>query len=228
MVGPSEKRRPFVTARDRARRSALERIFVEFEKKRLAAALALQARIIDVDVPLPPTPEDLYSLIQGRLAIAQRRGVLTNSLEELRNVFLESHPAKKATGRSVSTIIGGEKDFERDKTKIHFARSDGAWFDFAITVSHVGTGQIRLESYNFEVRFPEDVDPGYVRFDLNTERHDNAKHGARSHLHPGCDDWSVPAPIMSPLEVLDVLLFGMRPRTGRRLRRKGARRRTEP
>ncbi len=41
--------------------------------------------------------------------------------------------------------------------------------------------------------------------------------GLRSHVHPNLDDegFSVPTPIMQPLEVLDVLLFGLLPGVGK-------------
>ncbi|HEX2691333.1 MAG TPA: hypothetical protein VHN14_32190 [Kofleriaceae bacterium] len=126
--------------------------------------------------------------------------------------------AIKATpGESKRILItGGEKDYRRDKSRKHFAVEGGAWFDFAITVEMSDAG-LSLYSYNFEIRFGAKLSPAFLRFDLNSPVHDNAALGFRSHLHPGTDDWSVPAAILTPIELIDLFTYGIfeRRRRGR-------------
>jgi hypothetical protein len=59
---------------------------------------------------------------------------------------------------------------------------------------------------------PEDeVSPSFVRFDLNKPGHDNAVVGERCHMHVGSDRYSAPAPLMTPLDILDLFIHGLRP-----------------
>jgi hypothetical protein len=60
--------------------------------------------------------------------------------------------------------------------------------------------------------FHADAKPAFVRFDLNPKDHHNEDEGLRSHVHPGSDDFSAPAPLMSPIELLDVLVYNLRVR----------------
>lgn len=98
-------------------------------------------------------------------------------------------------------IFGGEKNQGREKSLPHFERNDGAWFDFSITVREVGA-HLELLSYNFEIRFAPGMGSPFLRFDLNLPDHRNQERELRCHLHPGSDDILVPAPLMSPSEVL--------------------------
>jgi hypothetical protein len=96
-------------------------------------------------------------------------------------------------------------------------RDDGAWLHFTITVLKA-SDTLAIRAYDFELVFPEDMVlpkgrmPLFYRIDLNTERHPNAARELRSHCHPGHDDLQAPAPVMSPDEILDLLIWGMRPR----------------
>ena len=56
----------------------------------------------------------------------------------------------------------------------------------------------------------------FVRFDLNGPEHDNEQHGMRSHMHINSDDdgMSVPAAVMTPFELLGIMVHGLT-RTGR-------------
>jgi hypothetical protein len=98
-------------------------------------------------------------------------------------------------------IVGGVKNQERDRNAPHFERDDGAWFDFSITVREA---QRRLEllAYDFEIRFEPGMGSPFLRFDLNLPDHRNQTRDLRCHLHPGCDDILVPAPMMTPIELL--------------------------
>jgi hypothetical protein len=102
------------------------------------------------------------------------------------------------------------RNFNRDRSLPHFTRSDGAWFDFAVTL-RAGS----VVSYSFELRFDGGA-PGWVRFDLNPPGHDNDEQGLRSHVHLGSDDdgMSIPYPQQDPVTVLELLLYRVR-RTGR-------------
>lgn len=74
--------------------------------------------------------------------------------------------------------------------------------------------------YDFELRFPGLQPPTWIRLDLNLPGHDNDEDGLRSHLHPGNEDLQAPAPMLSPLELLDLFLHGFRGRD--KPRRKGS------
>src|ERR1700735_1494813 len=118
MARSSWKRRPCLTHKDRLRRQAIKRRGEEIEAERRISALALQARIVGAIAPLPDTPGDLLAGIQGRLANAQSRGILTNSPQEVLNVYLHQNPPKSSDGPTINLIVGGEKDFGRDKTVV--------------------------------------------------------------------------------------------------------------
>jgi hypothetical protein len=66
--------------------------------------------------------------------------------------------------------------------------------------------------------FPDGHQPSFVRYDLNERGHENDNRWIRCHLHPGNDDLMIPAPVMSPEELLDVLLRRLQPRDASRPR----------
>lgn len=84
-----------------------------------------------------------------------------------------------------------------------------AWFHFTLTVAPRHGQQLDLVAYDFELVFPDGSHPLFIRFDLNPPEHHNEDEGLRSHVHPGTDDFSAPSPLMSPLEILDVLLHDL-------------------
>lgn len=175
------------------------------EEDRVQRSRALQARLCGLLPPLPASADDLFSALRKSLRDASDEGRLSTKPHEIFKLLKLS-----STGKGETAILGGEKNFQRTRDKAHFARADGAWFDFTITVAHAGRDKsLILVAYDFEIRFPEHVKPTFVRFDLNQPGHDNETLGLRSHLHPGSDDLSVPSPLMSPLEILDVILHGL-------------------
>lgn len=112
-------------------------------------------------------------------------------------------------------IYGGEKDFKRTGNRPHFVRHDGAWFTFTLTVRAHRGQPLELIAYDFELCYPHDLlssihGPRFIRFDLNPPWHDNDPRALRCHMHPGHDDLLAPAPLMSPLELLDLLVTGLR------------------
>lgn len=111
--------------------------------------------------------------------------------------------------------IGAVRNFDRDRALPHLTRPDDAWFDFQLLCRSRGCAT-EILAYDWEIRFDNRSPVSFVRFDLNPPAHDNEADGLRSHLHLSSDDdgHSVPAPIMTPFEVLDLFLFGLQ-RTGR-------------
>jgi hypothetical protein len=113
--------------------------------------------------------------------------------------------------------VGDVRNFHRDPSLPHFRRTvDQAWFDFQLLLEERARS-VEILAYDFELRLPGgDSKSSFVRFDLNPEDHDNEADGLRSHMHVSSDDdgMSVPAPVMSPYELLDVMVHGLVP-TGR-------------
>lgn len=159
--------------------------------------------------------DELFNNIRKHLLDASDEGILASSVSDIL-ALLRKDKDKKAHPKGEASILGGPTNFKRDPQSPAFERDDGARFDFAITVRWE-TCELKLLAYHFEIRFPEGS-PGFVRFDLNTPGHPNEDLGIRSHIHPGHDDLQVPAPLMHPIEVLDVLVYGLRRREGRKAR----------
>ena len=116
-------------------------------------------------------------------------------------------------------LVGGQKNFKRLKPMAELLTTDGGWISFAATLQPV-EGGLALLAYDFERFFP-DGHVEFIRFDLNFVGHPNQALGLRSHVHPGDDDWMLPAPILAPHELLDVMLARFGPRGERSERSKG-------
>jgi hypothetical protein len=98
---------------------------------------------------------------------------------------------------------GGVKNTDRTKEIPHFSRHDGFWFDFSIMVDQT-LKPAEVIGFNFELRFPESLieakqAPQFIRFDFNPPGHSN---DIRLHMHPGTEDFMIPSPPMTPLEIL--------------------------
>jgi hypothetical protein len=158
---------------------------------------SLQASPLEV-----ASAKELRTQIFQALNQAQNQGFLTTKLFEIQKLL-------KMTSQSQQQIeiLGAQKNFKRSKDVPHFTKNDGCWFDFAITVSEVRE-PAEIIGFDFEIRFPEALPVQFVRFDLNLPGHDNQTDGLRFHLHPGCDDFMVHSPPMSPLEILHLFLYG--------------------
>ncbi|WP_437475639.1 hypothetical protein WME75_23760 [Sorangium sp. So ce1014] len=111
--------------------------------------------------------------------------------------------------------VGTVRNFNRTRDLPHFTRRDGGWFDFQLQVN----GQAEIIAYDFELRLPTDSGFDFLRFDLNPHGRGQDDDGLRSHLHLNSDDdgLAAPAPVMSPFEILDLFLHGLR--RGERVRR---------
>lgn len=112
--------------------------------------------------------------------------------------------------------VGRGANFKNLHGRPRLTRKDQAWFDFGITLKVTGK-VLELYAYRFAIRFSAEAPVSQVRIDLNGPGHANSDFGLRSHIHLNVDDegFSVPSPIMTHLEVLDVLLFRLRPGVGR-------------
>ena len=115
-------------------------------------------------------------------------------------------------GGKFGVTIGDTRNFRRDLSLPHLTRShDGSWFDFQLLLSEEA-GVTEVISYDFELRLIDVPGIEFVRFDLNPPDGRASGELLRSHLHLSSDDdgLSVPAPILSPFEALDLFLHGLR------------------
>lgn len=166
---------------------------------------ALQRRILASPAPLPPGAKALFKEMLNVLREAADEGKLRTSVSDILKLL-----QKDDENDGKSLIVGGFKDFDRSGDKPRFVRDDGASFHFTLTVAERQKSAMDLIAYDFELYFPPDHEPAFVRFDLNPPGHDNEARGLRSHVHPGSDDFSAPAPLMSPLELLEIMIYGLR------------------
>jgi hypothetical protein len=111
-------------------------------------------------------------------------------------------------GKEIFEILGGQRNFKRLREIPHFERHDGCWFDFAILIDQ-NPKPAQIIGFNFEIRFPENYSTKFLRFDLNLPGHNNEDRGIRFHVHPGTDDFMFHSPPMSPLEILNLFLYGL-------------------
>lgn len=175
--------------------------------------LHVQERICGTPPILPDTEDELLSALRKMLRGASDEGILANQPHEVFKFVKKTPPPPDASGMpGAVAIVGGEKNQHRSKDLQHFLRDDGAWFDFSITVARRRGGPLELLAYDFELRFPGPRPPAWIRIDLNLPGTDNDQDGLRSHLHPGNDDLQAPAPLLSPLELLDQFIHGFRGR----------------
>ncbi len=160
---------------------------------------------------LPDEPHELWRELRGQLWDASDRDLLDMKPKEIADILKLSNSPLGRQPEYVA-ICGGEKDQKRTGKLPCFRRHDGAWFVFTITVRRRHKQPLELYAYDFELCFPEHGDqeeprsPRFVRFDLNDPKHDNKAKGLRCHVHPGHDDLIAPAPVLSPVELLDLFL----------------------
>jgi len=170
---------------------------------------------------LPSSARDLTRALRALLLGAHDTGELSSPPKEIHATLKmirepPSSLADKLKARSMHQgaccIEGGDPDRSRDPDGRHLRRSDGAWFDFSITVREIAA-QIEVLTYRFEIRFPPGIGAPFMRFDHNLPEVNAGKpaNEPRSHLHPGHDDLRVPTPQMSPEEVTRILLYELRP-----------------
>lgn len=180
---------------------------------------SLQARLAQASHPVfvsSGSSDDLFARIRHYLNRASDQKLIDDSPREIRVKLVISDPAPEVPGATHSIGIAGPRNFRRDLSLPHFTRhADKARLDFQLSTREAG-GQVEILAYAFELVLPEEAPFPFVRFDLNHDQHENARLGLRSHLHLGTDDdgYSVPGPMLSPFEVLDIVLHRVRA-TGR-------------
>lgn len=179
-------------------------------------ARRLQERICGADLPLPATAKQLRQEISAYLLSASDEKELKSPPQQVLKL-LKLTPSKD--GQSQTHVITGgmvekAKDFRRERTKAElFERRDGALISFSLTLQEASEGKLTLIAYDFEIRFHgEGMVPGFLRFDLNPPKHNNDDIGMRSHFHPGSDDLQAHAPLMAPVELLELFIYKLRPR----------------
>lgn len=196
-------------------------------------AAATQSWLCGRPLDLASSPDQLMSKLRVHLLTAKKHKLLKNSRDEITNDLIkkddpittkqyerlhlqtDAHPPKQ-----LISIVGGEKDFKRTKQGLCFEREDGAWFDFALTLYRDEQQKLTLLAYDFEIRFrdPADADKlSFIRLDLNPPANRRVD-GMRCHLHSNVDDegLAVPAPLMTPIEILDLFIYGLRLRRAAR------------
>lgn len=186
----------------------------------------LQAHVLSRPLELPARAKELGRQLRNTLRSASDGQLLRTSPSEifkLIEVLPEPPPGivEQLRERELHTgaycIVGGDKNFKRDRNLRHFARNDDAWFDFTVTVRE-GSEQLELLAYDFEIRFPHGSGTPFLRFDLNLPSHRNEDRELRSHMHPGSDDVIVPAPMMTPVELIELFVHALRCPTDRKQR----------
>lgn len=167
--------------------------------------IALQHRIMTAGASLLEGPNDLFRTVRTYLIRACDDGALRTKPGDIYRLLKLA--ASPFGDRDQKAILGGEKDLKRRGGLPCFVRHDGATFDFVITVTRRSGEPMVLFAYDFELRFPSGLEPRFVRFDLNEAGHENEQQGLRCHMHPGHDDLQVPAPLLHPIELLDLLIY---------------------
>lgn len=181
----------------------------------------LQNRIMDAEVSFAGKPvADVWRAIKKALSESYDEGLLANAPHEIHQFVPE--PRKDEVNQNLVILEGGlvegKKPFARLPEQARLKRDDDAWLHFtmrfrcATSGKRAGKAIEEVWAYDFELVFPEGHDPKFVRFDLNEPGHENANREIRCHLHPGNDDLLLPAPLMSPEELLDVLVRRLRAR----------------
>jgi hypothetical protein len=89
--------------------------------------------------------------------------------------------------------------------------ADDARFNFTVVARYAKAADPELIAYHFNLAFPGNHAPGFVRFDCNEAHFADAFRDAslsplRCHMHPGHSRMTVPSPLLSPLEILDLIL----------------------
>lgn len=182
------------------------------DKRREELRSKLQARILEATPELEDiSAEKLWRDIKSALLSAYNEGLLDTPHPKIH----EYVPKPIVDGSKVMLsggLVDGSKPFKRTPDQVRIKRSDGAWLHFTLTLecSRAGKKVEALWAYDFELVFPDGHSPAFVRFDLNEPDHPNEVREIRSHMHPGNDDLLLPAPVMSPEELLDVLIRRLR------------------
>jgi hypothetical protein len=167
---------------------------------------ALEARVGQPTVPLPPTSWQLRDQMRQTLENAHAEGLLEQAVHQIKVLYkcIEPDP------RGFMMITGGARAETWD-ADCQFARDDDARFNFTVIARYAKTAAPELIAYHFNLAFPGTHAPAFVRFDCNEAHFADASRNAalsplRCHTHPGHGQMTVPSPVLSPVEVLDIIL----------------------
>lgn len=182
----------------------------------------LQRVTLARDVATHATARELFRELRKVLVQASNDGLVCTPPHEIMKQVrcfqpedaLRASLSSAGLAANAYCIVGGEKNQGRDPALPHFERHDGAWFDFTLTVREA-SGKLEILAYDFEIRLPHGHGAPFLRFDLNLPDHTNQARDLRCHLHPGSDDILLPAPLMTPLELLNLFVHEVAPTTGR-------------
>ena len=136
---------------------------------------------------------------------AADEGVLRTPPETIFRL-LKSEERNPDRATVVVALLGGTTFDKGQRDDEFFIRSDGARLSFGVTVAYPRGAEPELLTYRFHLRFPRNSSPAFIRFDLNDESNEPLIE-PRSHLHPGSDDLRLPVPVMTPVEILERLLY---------------------
>lgn len=182
----------------------------------------IQERVLGAWPPLGlTTPKKLLLQLKAALRGAHKAeeggvNVLRTPQDEI-DKWVKLDPKNKPNdpeppAKGPHIIVGGVKDFRREPQSAHLVRDDGSWIHFTITVDWDGKKLLSLIAYDFEIVFPAGHSPPFIRIDLNKPGHENETRELRSHIHPGSDDLLLPAPVLTPVEILHYFLYDLRAR----------------
>lgn len=175
---------------------------------------ALEKRILEAAPAIPDKFWMLKEEIRKILAEAALDGCLRHSFREIEPLIKSS---REPDQHGIASIAGGDRH-EVWEGKKQIERNDGARVNFAIQVGYPAPLTLRkkpeIVAYHFHLAFQDGHQPLFVRFDLNEANF--VKGGIRDavyspllcHMHPGHGEMTVPSMVLSPQEVLDILLRG--------------------
>ena len=139
--------------------------------------------------------------------IAADEGVLRSPPETIFRL-LKMEERKLDQGRMVVALFGAATFDKPQRVDDDFLiRSDGSRLSFGVTVAYRRDAEPEMLTYRFHLRFPRNSSPTFIRFDLNDESREPLIE-PRSHLHPGSNHVRLPTPAMTPIEILEKLLYG--------------------
>lgn len=152
--------------------------------------------------PLPAEPGDLFKQIRTALLSASDENILRSAPHDvMRRLHMQG-------GQGEVVLIHGGETFDKGQPEGRFFDfSDGSRLSFGCTIDYRAASPSLL-AYRFHLRFPPGGRPAFLRLDLNPEPKENSLVEPRCHIHPGVEEVRLPAPLMSPLEILGILLFG--------------------
>lgn len=170
------------------------------------SALEVEASVSTINPELPASPRLLRAQIHTSLIHASDEGLLRSAPHEVFQLLNVS----TTPDRMFASLTCGES-FDKGQEDGNFLyRADGARLSFSMTVRFPDGDFPQLDAYRFHVRFPADSVPQFIRIDLNRPGLTvDPILEPRSHVHPGTDALRLPAPIMSPLQLVHAFLYDL-------------------